>query len=115
MTRRRSETVYISIRTATERSGLSRRVVQECVERRLVAEPLTDADLAELRRIRRLQELGINLPGIEAILHMRQRLAELRAELVRRQQGADRLVWFEAQEAWRRLLPQELDRGREGE
>jgi len=73
----REETTYISIRTAVSRSGLSQQTVQQCVERRLVAEPLTDADLAELRRIRRLRELGINLAGIEVILRMRRRILEL--------------------------------------
>jgi DNA-binding transcriptional MerR regulator len=46
----------------------------------LVAAPLTGPALAELRRIRRLKELGVNVPGIEVILQMRQRILTLQAE-----------------------------------
>jgi hypothetical protein len=68
---------------AVRQTGLSREQVEKIVARSLVVEPLDEADLAELRRVRRLQELGVNLQGIEIILHMRRRLEALRAELAR--------------------------------
>ena len=83
-----SRTTYISIRTATRRTGLTQTVVQKCVARQLVVEPLTETDLAELRRVRRLRELGVNLQGLEIILHMRRRIQALQAELDRRSPGA---------------------------
>jgi len=104
MTERR-ETIYISIRTAGRQTGLPRQTVQECVERRLVREPLSAADLAELRRIRRLQELGVNLQGIEIILHMRRRIQALQADLDRRERMWERRGWSEPQDPWQRLLP----------
>jgi hypothetical protein len=109
MAKRREQITYINITTVVQRTGLERQMVQECVARRLVAEPMTDADLAELRRIRRLQELGVNIQGIEIILHMRQRILALQAERDRWQR-----TWAEADEAkpaevWRRLLTWDLD------
>lgn len=89
MSLRNQEPNYITISIAVERTGLSRRIVLECVERELVVEPLTDQDLADLRRIRRLRELGVNMPGIEIILHMRQRIQELQAEVLRLEQAWD--------------------------
>jgi hypothetical protein len=106
MTERR-ETIYISVRTAGRQTGLAQRVVQECVERRLVREPLTDADLAELRRIRRLQELGVNIQGVEIILHMRRRIQKLQAELDRWERLWGRRGWSEPKDPWQRLLPWE--------
>jgi hypothetical protein len=102
--RDRHQTTYISIHVAVRRTGLSERVVQECVVRELVQEPLTDADLAQLRRIRRLQELGVNLPGIEVILQMRRRIRALQAELDRLQ-GGRTPNWGYWEDRWQRLLP----------
>lgn len=104
MTERR-ETIYISIRAAGQRTGLPRRTVQECIERRLVREPLSADDLAELRRIRRLRELGVDLQGIEIILHMRRRIQALQAELDRWERLWGRRGWSEPQGPWPRLLP----------
>jgi hypothetical protein len=106
MTSRDHQTTSISIHVAVRRTGLSERVVQECLVRELVREPLTDTDLAQLRRIRRLQELGVNLPGIEAILQMRRRIQALQAELDR-YQGARAPNWGYWEERWQRLLPRE--------
>jgi hypothetical protein len=89
MAKRKEEVITITTRTAVRQTGLGRQVIQECVERRLVRQPLSDADLVELRRIRRLQELGVNMPGIEVILHLRRRLQVLQAELARRQGTTD--------------------------
>jgi len=75
----------ISVSVAIQRTGLSHEQVQRIIARRIVAEPITEADLAELRRIRRLRELGVNLSGIEIILRMRHRIEALRAELEGRQ------------------------------
>jgi hypothetical protein len=117
MTRPKQETVYISISTAVRYSGLSSQTVEECVKRRLVSARLSHSDLSELRRIRRLQELGVNMPGIEVILHMRRRMEALQAELARLE-----ATWaspggpspVEAPHAtslgiWQRLLPVESE------
>lgn len=113
MTRRHENTRYISVRVAVRRSGLTEEVVHECVRREMVVEPLTEADLAELRRIRRLRELGVNLPGIEIILHMRRRIQALQADVEPwsgRQTGASRVEWIELEERWQRLLPSKSDK-----
>jgi hypothetical protein len=68
-----------------QRTGLSHDQVERIFARGLVVEPLTEADLVELRRIRRLRELGVNMSGIEIILRMRRRIETLRAELEARQ------------------------------
>ena len=106
---RQRETIYISLSTAVRRTGLSHQQVRECIERQLVAEPLTDRDLAELRRIRRLQELGANLQGIEMILHMRQRIQTLQAELNRLRGTWYPSPWREPEGLWQRRLPWQPD------
>lgn len=113
MTRRRGEeTIYVSLRVAMRRSGLAPEIVQECVRREIVCEPLTEEDLVELRRIRRLRELGINMPGIEVILHMRRRILALQTEM-ERQEGSgpdfNRASWIEIEQRWQRLLPPTSD------
>jgi DNA-binding transcriptional MerR regulator len=55
----------------------------------MVTEPFSDQDLARLRRVRRLRELGVNMQGIEVILHMRQRIELLQAELERWERQED--------------------------
>jgi hypothetical protein len=109
MSRRRQETIYISISTAGKRTGLPPQVVEECVERSLVHQPLTEADLLELRRIRRLQDLGVNLQGIEIILHMRRRIQVLQVELTRWERTWGSRVETESYEIWQRLLPWKPD------
>jgi len=47
---------------------------------------LTEAELAELRRIRRLTDLGVNLAGVEIILNMRRQIEALQAEVARLEQ-----------------------------
>jgi hypothetical protein len=113
MTRRYRETGYVSVRVAVRRTGLAEEVVQECVRREMVGEPLTEADLDELRRIRRLRELGVNMPGIEVILHMRRRIQSLQTDIApqtRSRSASARAEWIEIQERWQRLLPSEMDR-----
>ena len=77
------EQTYISITVAARRTRLSPRAVRRYVQRGLLGEVLTEEALAELRRIRRLTELGINLAGVEIILSMRRQIEHLRAEVSR--------------------------------
>lgn len=113
---RRSEggTRFVSMRVAVRRTGLDEEVVQECVRREVVGEPLSEGDLMELRRIRRLRELGVNMPGIEIILHMRRRLEALQAQVGRQQQRGPRPSgeqWIVIEDRrWQRLLPPQPDR-----
>jgi DNA-binding transcriptional MerR regulator len=58
------------------------------MRRKLVSDVLTEAELARLRRIRRLTELGINLAGIQVILKMRRRIEALQAKVARLEAGA---------------------------
>ena len=97
-------TTAISLSVAVQRTGLSDDEVQRLIARRLVVEPLAEADLAEMRRIRRLQELGVNLAGIEIILHMRQRIIEQRADLARRGRAMPRREHPPVQDKWQMLL-----------
>lgn len=106
---RTTETRVISIAVAVQRSGLSPRLVRQCVVRNLVREPLTEEDLAELRRIRRLLELGINMAGIEVILRMRRRLLEMSAgrRMAAWEWPGDEVMDLNAR--WQRLLPWERE------
>lgn len=61
----------------------------------LVEENLSETALCELRRVRRLMSLGVNLHGVEIIMRMRRqrirrRIQELEAELARLQSGLRR-------------------------
>jgi DNA-binding transcriptional MerR regulator len=76
-------TMSISISTAARRAAVDGQVVQYYVEVGLMKERLNDADICELRRVRRLMSLGVNLEGAEIILRMRRRIQELEAELAR--------------------------------
>ena len=105
MNTRRQTTTYLSVSMAVQRTGLSRQLVEECMERRLVNQPLTNADLSELRRICRLQELGVNLQGIEVVLRMRRRMRALRTELARRNRLWSGFIWSEPDDLWQRRLP----------
>ena len=80
---RREERTSITIKKAADHAGVEVRVARHCVEVGLMDEELTERDLAELRRVRRLMALGINLPGIEVIIRMRRRIQALHAELMR--------------------------------
>ena len=85
---RQEERVSITITRAAERAGVRLYVARRCVDVGLVEEGLTERDLAELRRVRRLMALGINLPGVEVILRMRRRIESLQEELTRLQRRA---------------------------
>jgi hypothetical protein len=113
MSPQRQKTIKITVHAATRQTGLSERYIRECIQRSLIEKPLTDADLGELRRVRRLQELGVNFPGIEVILHMRRRILALQSELERLERQWAMPNWsaledFESDlacEPWQRLLP----------
>ncbi len=52
----------------------------------LARDPDDEADLAELRRVRRLiEDLGLDYPAIEVVLRMRRRLLALQADMQRLQ------------------------------
>ena len=100
---------YTSVSTAMRRTGLSVEIIEECVTRRLVEEPLSDRDLAVLRRVRRLRDLGVNMAGIEVILHMRRRI-----EILQEQSGPwdQRRQWstaLDTSRVWERMLRLEPD------
>jgi DNA-binding transcriptional MerR regulator len=71
----------MSIGIAARRTGLAARNIRRCVEVGLVSRSLTDDDLIELRRVRRLTELKVNWAGVEIIVRMRRRILELQDEL----------------------------------
>lgn len=83
MTNRGQESGTVSITVAAQRAGLSVYTVRRYVQVGLVETPLREDQLAEVRRIRRLTELGINLAGVEVILAMRQRIESLQGEIAR--------------------------------
>ena len=61
--------------------GLSTAIIEHCLEVDLIRQPLGGDDLAELRRIRRLRMLGVNLSGVEIILRMRRRMLAMQADM----------------------------------
>jgi MerR family transcriptional regulator/heat shock protein HspR len=75
----------VSIAVAAKRTGISPRTVRRYIRRGLVSETLSESELARLRRVRRLRDLGINLAGIEVVLRMRRRIEELQAKMARLQ------------------------------
>jgi MerR family transcriptional regulator/heat shock protein HspR len=81
----RGESTVVTITIAARRSGVTSHTVRRYARRGLVRTPLTEASLAELRRIRRLTDLGVNLAGVEIILRMRWRIEDLQAEVDRLQ------------------------------
>lgn len=68
-----------SIDIAARLTGLDPHVIRRLVRVGLVSRAMTENDLAELRRIRRLTELKVNLAGAEIIVRMRRRIIELQA------------------------------------
>ena len=52
----------------------------------------SDRDIATLKRVKSMvDEMGINLPGVEVILRMMQRVGELQNELIQTQEELDKL------------------------
>ena len=71
---------------AAQAVALDLAVVHWCAESGLIApaQGYAEADLAELRRVRRLiDDLGLDGPAIEVVVHMRRRLLALQAEVQR--------------------------------
>lgn len=83
MMNKRERGTSVTITKAARRAGVEVHVVRHCVEVGLMDEKLSEDDLADLRRVRRLMRLGINLPGVEVILRMRRRIQQLQADLAR--------------------------------
>jgi MerR family transcriptional regulator/heat shock protein HspR len=79
----RNQTAHITVTVAARRTDVEPHIIRHCVQLGLVSERLTEADLVELRRVRRLTNLGVNLAGVEIILRMRRRIEELQAEMAR--------------------------------
>lgn len=77
------ERTTVTVNKAARQAGVEVHVVRYCVEVGVTNEKLTEDDVAELRRVRRLMSLGINLPGVEVILRMRRRIKNLEAEVTR--------------------------------
>ena len=71
----------ITIAVAARRTGVSPSTVRRYIRRGLADDTLTEAGLAELRCIRRLTDLGVNLAGVEIILRMRRQIEVLQAEV----------------------------------
>ncbi|HEY68289.1 MAG: MerR family DNA-binding transcriptional regulator [Chloroflexi bacterium] len=105
----REQTACITITVAARRTGLSPSTVRRYIRLGLVSEVLTEADLAELRRIRRLTDLGVNLAGVEIILHMRRQIESLREEVARLERLVASSTLLEVPETW--LRPLLSDRG----
>jgi MerR family transcriptional regulator/heat shock protein HspR len=82
---RQGETTVITVAVAARQAGLTSHTVRRYIRRGLLSETLTEVDLAELRRIRRLTGLGVNLAGVEVVLQMRRHIRELQAEVDRLQ------------------------------
>jgi MerR family transcriptional regulator/heat shock protein HspR len=79
----RNQTAHITVTVAARRTDVEPHIIRHCVQLGLVNERLTEADLVELRRVRRLTNLGVNLAGVEIILHMRRQIEKLQAEIAR--------------------------------
>jgi MerR family transcriptional regulator/heat shock protein HspR len=81
---------YYTIKTAAELCGLHEQSLRMYERRGLIAPHrsagnirlFSDADVERIRFIKRLvDDLGVNLAGVEVILHMRQQLMEAHDEL----------------------------------
>jgi DNA-binding transcriptional MerR regulator len=108
MSKNRSQTVEITVAVAARQTRLSTRAVRRFIRCGVVGRPLTEDDLAELRRARRLAELGVNLAGVEMILRMRRRVDALQARMAAL--GVDIRPFSqlpEMPEAWMLISPDE--------
>lgn len=79
----RELSTYIDITVAASLAHVSPRTVRRYMQLGLIRSVLTVDELAELRRVRRLTSLGVNLAGVEIILRMRRRIEQLQAEIAR--------------------------------
>jgi len=81
------------------------RIIRRCIQRRLVDEVLTEAELAELRCIRRLAGLGVNPAGVGIVLRMRRQIEALQAEIARLENLLAISTSLEVSETWLQSLP----------
>jgi len=81
---------YYTIKVAAELCGMHEQSLRMYERRGLIAPQrspgnirhFSDADVEQIRFIKRLvDELGVNLAGVEVIMHMRQQLIEIQQEL----------------------------------
>lgn len=81
---------FYTIKTAAALCGLHEQSLRMYERRGLISPPRSpgnirryrDADLEQIRFIKRLvDDLGVNLAGVEVILHMRQQLLAVQEEL----------------------------------
>jgi MerR family transcriptional regulator/heat shock protein HspR len=92
------ETRLYTIRIAAELCGMHAQSLRMYERRGLIAPQrspgnirrFSDEDVEQIRFIKRLvDDLGVNLAGVEVILHMRQQLIEVQQELVALQRDGD--------------------------
>ncbi len=79
----RELSTYIDITVAASLAHISPRTVRRYMQLGLIRSVLTVDDLVELRRVRRLTSLGVNLGGVDIILRMRRQIEQLQAEIDR--------------------------------
>jgi MerR family transcriptional regulator/heat shock protein HspR len=90
---------YYTIKVAAELCGMHEQSLRMYERRGLIAPQrsrgnirrFSDQDVEQIRFIKRLvDELGVNLAGVEVIMHMRQQLIEAQQELVALRQAGER-------------------------
>lgn len=97
---------------AARQAGVSAEELIEYVQRRIIIlrENRWDAEAIETaRRVRRLRRLGVNMPGIEVIMHMREQMIRLQRELDRLQEEMRRAREDHEREIARLLRQRALD------
>ncbi len=121
MTRTRPEAVYV-ISVAAELAGVHPQTLR-IYERRGLVEPArtsggsrrySDADIALLRKIQELTNAGLNLAGVQQVLELEARVAELETKLDQARRAAEQAVADTHRQYRRDLVPlrQELVRYR---
>src|SRR5436309_15885541 len=90
---------FYTIKVAAELCGMHEQSLRMYERRGLIAPQrspgnirrFSDADVEQIRFIKRLvDDLGVNLAGVEVILHMRQQLIEVQQELSVLQRDGDK-------------------------
>ena len=111
----RADEVAALVRAARE-AHVEVHLLVECVERRLVdpGSGWDDEAIETARRIRRLTTLGVNLSGIEVILHMRRRVLALHEERARRDAELRRARRLYDEEVARLVRERAADPDRDG-
>lgn len=94
--------------------GVSTDTLIEWIREQLVMpgeQPWDDEAIETVRRIRRLTSLGVNVAGVQMILHMRQQLIQHQAEIRHIQQEMEQIRQLHEQEIARlmRQIARELD------